>query len=81
MRTINPKVSVNTVILLLILVAVVVGGYLLVSTVRGLTRPLENAGSILVKQFEELTNPTPTIIPNPVTIIHEVRSLARLETS
>ncbi len=77
----NTKISVNTVILLLILVAVVVGGYLLVSTVRGLTRPLENAGSILVKQFEELTNPTPTIIPDPVTIIHEVRSLARLETS
>jgi hypothetical protein len=28
----------------------------------------------------ELLNPTPTILPNPITIIHDVRSLARLET-
>lgn len=25
-------------------------------------------------------NPTPTILPDPVTIVHEIRSLARLET-
>jgi hypothetical protein len=31
-------------------------------------------------QFTDFLSPTPTIIPDPVTIINEVRSLARLET-
>jgi hypothetical protein len=31
-------------------------------------------------EVARLLHPTPTIIPDPVTIIHEVRSLARLET-
>jgi hypothetical protein len=80
----NARVNLNTVILLLILVAIIVGGYLVVSTIRGLTRPIADAGSLLQRQFEALSdfvNPTPTIVPDPVTIIHEVVSLARLETS
>ncbi len=31
-------------------------------------------------QVSEIMHPTPTVIPDPVTIVHEVRSLARLET-
>jgi hypothetical protein len=31
-------------------------------------------------QVARVLNPTPTILPDPVTIIHEVRTLARLET-
>ncbi|MEX2161478.1 MAG: DUF4230 domain-containing protein [Anaerolineales bacterium] len=31
-------------------------------------------------QVANVIHPTPTIIPDPITIIHEVRSLARLET-
>ncbi len=31
-------------------------------------------------QVANVLHPTPTIVPDPVTIIHEVRSLARLET-
>jgi hypothetical protein len=34
----------------------------------------------LSTQVSSILNPTPTIIPDPVTIVHEVRSLARLET-
>jgi hypothetical protein len=80
----NTRFSANTVILLLILVAVIAGGFLLISTVRSVTQPIVDAGSMLQKQFDALTNfanPTPTIIPDPVTIIHEVVRLARLETS
>ena len=80
----NTRFSANTVILLLILVAVIAGGFFLISTVRSLTQPIVDAGSLLEKQFDSLTNfanPTPTIIPDPVTIIHEVVRLARLETS
>jgi len=42
--------------------------------------PIHNANAYLQTQVAELLHPTPTILPNPVTIIHEVRSLARLET-
>ncbi len=34
----------------------------------------------LSTQVAEVLHPTPTVIPDPVTIIHNVRSLARLET-
>ncbi|HBG74239.1 MAG: hypothetical protein A2X25_03640 [Chloroflexi bacterium GWB2_49_20] len=42
--------------------------------------PLQQANNAVATQIAELLHPTPTIIPDPVTIIHEVRSLARLET-
>jgi hypothetical protein len=42
--------------------------------------PLKQANNAVSTQITELLHPTPTIIPDPVTIIHEVRSLARLET-
>ncbi|MEK6221273.1 MAG: DUF4230 domain-containing protein [Chloroflexota bacterium] len=34
----------------------------------------------LLTQAAQILNPTPTIIPDPNTIIHEVRAIARLET-
>jgi hypothetical protein len=42
--------------------------------------PLRQTNSILGTQVADLLHPTPTVIPDPVTIIHEVRALARLET-
>ncbi len=42
--------------------------------------PLQQANHELGTQVANLLNPTPTIIPDPVTIIHDVQSLARLET-
>jgi hypothetical protein len=42
--------------------------------------PVKEAANSLSTQVSQVLNPTPTIIPDPVTIIHEVRSLARLET-
>jgi hypothetical protein len=34
----------------------------------------------LATQISEVLNPTPTILPDPVSVIHDVRTLARLET-
>jgi hypothetical protein len=34
----------------------------------------------LSTQVSQALNPTPTVIPDPITILHEIRSLARLET-
>ena len=42
--------------------------------------PLEQSNQSLSTQVSALLHPTPTILPDPVTIIHEVRALARLET-
>ncbi|MFZ6018386.1 MAG: DUF4230 domain-containing protein [Chloroflexota bacterium] len=57
----------------------------LVSVVRNTTQealqPMEQLRDVIATQSALLFNPTPTIIPDPVTIIYEIRSLARLETA
>jgi hypothetical protein len=80
----NSKINLNTIILVLILIVlvfVVVGGFAVVGMVRQLTQPLERVERALEEQVEEIVNPTPTILPDPVTIIHQVRNLSRLETA
>jgi len=42
--------------------------------------PLKQVNADLSTQVSQLLHPTPTIIADPVTIIHDVQSLARLET-
>jgi hypothetical protein len=77
----DKKVNLNTIILLLILIAMVGGGLVVVRSVRQVTQPLAEAERALQRQFDQITNPTPTIEPDPVTIVREVRSLSRLETA
>lgn len=48
--------------------------------VRNTLNPLQQANNQIGTQVANLLNPTPTILPDPVTIIHDVRSMARLET-
>jgi cell division protein FtsL len=50
------------------------------STIQQTISPINQANQMLSTQVSELLHPTPTILPDPVTIIHEVRALARLET-
>ena len=50
------------------------------SSISNALTPLKQANQSLSTQIADLLHPTPTIIPDPVTIIHEVRALARLET-
>lgn len=72
--------------LLSVLILIVIGGaaYYIVQTIQRSTQravaPFEQANSGLQTQVAELLHPTPTVIPDPVTYITEVRSLARLET-
>jgi hypothetical protein len=77
----NKSVSINTIILVLILVTVVAGGVAVVWSVHQVTQPLAAAERTLQRQFEQIVNPTPTVIPDPVTIVREMRSLSRLETA
>ncbi|MGD2105388.1 MAG: hypothetical protein PVJ55_09810, partial [Anaerolineae bacterium] len=77
----NKKTSPSTIILALILITLVVGGAVTVWSIRQVTQPLAEAERRLQRQLEEFVNPTPTIIPDPVTIVKEVRGLSRLETA
>ena len=42
--------------------------------------PVREMTDNLSTQISVVLHPTPTILPDPVTIVHEIRSLARLET-
>jgi hypothetical protein len=77
----------NSLLSVLIIGVVLVAAYFIVQTIResaqAATAPFQQvnqANQALQTQVSNLLNPTPTIIPDPVTYINEVRALARLET-
>jgi hypothetical protein len=85
------KNSFSTIMSILILVVLAAGVYFIVQTVResaaaaadAASAPfegLQQANEGMQTQVAQLLNPTPTIIPDPVTYINEIRALARLET-
>jgi hypothetical protein len=51
-----------------------------VKTAQDTVRPVSDMTSNVGTQVAQFLNPTPTVLPDPVTIIHGVRSLSRLET-
>jgi Protein of unknown function (DUF4230) len=50
------------------------------NTAQQALNPLLQTNNELRTQVVQFLHPTPTILPDPVTIIHEIRALARLET-
>ncbi len=66
-------------VLLLVLMPRFLASVVNQATVKAM-QPFEEANQQLKTQVSQLLHPTPTIIPDPVTIIHELKSLARLET-
>ena len=66
---------------LLILIVSAIG---IVSTIQRTTQrmvqPVSDMTSELSTQVSRILHPTPTILPDPVTIINQIRPLARLET-
>jgi len=67
---------ISTVVLIGILGVILVVGYLIVDTMLALRQPMTGIGT----QVQQILNPTPTIIADPVTVVRQVRSLSRLET-
>jgi hypothetical protein len=76
---------------LIFLIVLAAGIYFVVTTVRDAVnqtaqqansalQPLSEANQAMQTQVAQLLHPTPTIIPDPVTYITEIRALARLET-
>jgi len=77
----------NNLFSLLILIVIGVAAYMIVQTIRNTTQaataPLQSLNEqnqAMQTQVANLLHPTPTIIPDPVTYINEIRALARLET-
>lgn len=77
----------NLVFSVLILVVLAAGVYFIVQTIRETAaqaaapfQQVSQANQALQTEVSQLLNPTPTIIPDPVTYIYDVRALARLET-
>jgi len=77
----------NNLLSLLILVVIGVAAYFIVQTIsdtkQAVTAPFQQvneANQALQTQVSDLLHPTPTIIPDPVTYINDIRALARLET-
>jgi hypothetical protein len=73
------------IILILVLFLTMIGSVIFIAStinksINLAISPIENANNAIRTQVSKLLNPTPTVIPDPVTIIREVQSLARLET-
>lgn len=88
----NDKSSSNlTKGILIFIVVVVVLGLLGVGLIIGIgeairrtaeqaVSPISQTNQALATRVAQYMHPTPTVLPDPITVIHEVRSLARLET-
>lgn len=79
----NSSVSKTILRLLLILLAIGLVWILISSVNNKITQtmqPFQQANDQLNTQVSQLLHPTPTVIPDPVTIINEVRAVAKLET-
>jgi Protein of unknown function (DUF4230) len=77
----------NNLLSLLLIIIVVAAAYMIVQTVRSTAQAaaqpfqtLNEQSQAMQTQVANLLHPTPTIIPDPVTYINEIRALARLET-
>ncbi len=51
-----------------------------VSRLRQALLPVQSMQGALSTQVAQVLHPTPTVVPDPVTIVHKVQRLARLET-
>ncbi len=84
MSNINPSNSSKSIAKIILILVVIAAIWFLVSLVNNridnTLNPLQLMNHELGTQVANLLHPTPTIIPDPVTIINEVQSLARLET-
>jgi len=84
MRENRVSFVVSTLLSILILIVIAGAAYYIVQSIQDTTdralAPFEQANSGLQTQVAEVLHPTPTVIPDPITYITEVRALARLET-
>ncbi|PKN99293.1 MAG: hypothetical protein CVU42_08565 [Chloroflexi bacterium HGW-Chloroflexi-4] len=74
------KIVVRIILAVILVILAWVAFTALNNSISNALNPLKQANLSLSTQIADLLHPTPTILPDPITIIHEVRGLARLET-
>lgn len=82
-KSTNPLATLLKVLLALVvisLILVILAFSFITQQVDRAVQPLQQVNAGLSTQVSKLLNPTPTIIPDPVSIVREVQTLARLET-
>lgn len=62
------------------LVILALAAFSVVNSVRSAASPVQSLSEQVGTQVAQILHPTPTIRPDPVAIVREVRALARLET-
>jgi hypothetical protein len=62
------------------LLILALGVYVVLGTVRSAATPIQSLSQQIGTQIAQVLHPTPTVRPDPVAIVREVRALARLET-
>ncbi len=70
----------STLVLVAILAVMLIVGYLIVDTLNALRQPVAGVEAVGTR-VQQVLNPTPTIIADPVTVVRQVQALSRLETS
>lgn len=73
------------IILLIVLLVATIGAIIFLTvgirqTIAATFSPIQEANQTISDQVNQLLHPTPTVLPDPVTIIRDVQSMARLET-
>lgn len=76
-----------TLLLFIFVILVLIGGGVFIFFTQQVNQieqrtlgPIQKVNQDMATRVARFLEPTPTVIPDPVSIIHEVRSLARLET-
>lgn len=77
----NQNRRLSTALLVVIILVVGAIGYVAIDTLLSITRPIQSVPRELEETIREAVNATPTVVADPVTIVLEIRSLARLETA
>ena len=62
------------------LLILAIGVYFVLGAVRSAAMPVQSLSQQVGTQIAQILHPTPTVRPDPVAIVREVRALARLET-
>ncbi len=87
MQDTNRNQALTWVLVIVILLLIATMGFLVyqafrqsMQQVQQAVQPVNDMTSSLGTQVAEMRHPTPTVIADPLTVIYQVRSLARLET-
>jgi hypothetical protein len=74
------KFALQGILVILVIVILWIGISSVNRSIANIFTPLKQSSDSMSTQVASFLHPTPTIVPDPVTIIHDIRSLARLET-